>query len=104
MQSFQWYDWVRLGTIVFASIAIVRIYLRSKRRSKQYTEYLRTFVWVLMGALVALVENAVERILRNSDLSFMTGFSFVVAVYAFTALMKDEGFLKEDALNKRNTT
>lgn len=96
MESFQWYDWMRTATAIFTCIALWRIYRRARSRWSDYTPYLRKQVWVLCGALFALVENAVERILRDSDVSFMTGVSFVIALYAFTTMLEPEEFLKKD--------
>lgn len=96
MSELQWYDWVRMVTIVLCAVSLIRIGLRAPKRWQSYTGYTQELMWVLAASLFFIITNALERIIDDNGVH--TGFfvSFLISAYAFTTTMRKDNIFKEE--------
>lgn len=96
MDSLQWYDWVRLVTVLLCVFSLIRIAVGAPKLWGHYTSYTQELLWVLVGSLIFIIVNAFERIVDGNGVHVGFFASFVISAYAFTTTMRKDKLFKEE--------
>lgn len=96
MSNLQWFDFLRIGTIVFALIALYMSAKRAHRDWDDFTNRLRELWWAMNALLLLLIEGNAEQIIQNSNWGPRTLLGFMVALACVRAQFRKEGYTKAD--------
>lgn len=96
MDKLQWFDYLRMGTVVLALLCVYVSVHRAYHHWGEYTDRLRGLWWALNSLLLLMVEGSIEQILQDVQWGARTLLGFIVALGCFVSIRKDEGYTKTD--------
>lgn len=90
MHDIQWYDYLRLITVVLSSLAFYRLAIIAFRHRETYTSRLIDFLWLIFASLFLVTVAGVEAIIQNSPWGYRTLLNFLVAAIGLRATRSSE--------------
>lgn len=93
MSNLQWYDGIRIITML---LALASLYLSARRARKHwnvYTKRLKELWWAFQMLLILVVEGTLEAIIADIPGGPRTILSFIVCFVAFRATLRDEYYI-----------
>lgn len=94
MNHIQWYDYLRMLTMLLALVSMYRLSFRAVRMWHDYTSRLKDLWWAMNALLLLLVEGSLEQIILDTTWGPRTLLSFFVTCITFRAVLRNEGFIK----------
>jgi hypothetical protein len=95
----EWYDILRVFTVVFATASL---YISARRAWKQwnnYTQRLQELVWAVQAFLVLMIEGSIEGIVADVPGGPRTILSVLISAAFLRAISRDEGYLNSESEN-----
>lgn len=96
LDSLQWYDQVRLMTVLIATGAIVRSCQYAWGNWPYYTRRLKDLWFVLNVLMLFMIEGNLEQIFLDVGFGFRVPAGLILAVLALRAQLREEGYIKDD--------
>lgn len=85
MDTVQWYDWIRIATVILAVSAMWRLGRSIVKNHQSYSTRLKDFLFVINIALFTQAVGGLESVLLDAPLRYTTVLSFALVVVAFRA-------------------
>jgi hypothetical protein len=95
MHHLQWYDYLRMATMLLSLGSLYLLGRRAKDNWSRYTTRLRELSWALQAFLLLQIEGSLEQIVQDIGWGPRTLLSFLIALGCFRACTRNEGYLKD---------
>jgi len=96
MSNLQWYDYLRMLTMLMTLISLYVSGHHAIRQWDKYTNRLKSLWWAFNAFLLLMFEGSLEQILQNATWGPRTLLSFIVSGVALRAILQGDGFLKDE--------
>lgn len=99
MGNLEWYDILRVFTVVFCTASLYISAKRAWRGWQNYTQRLQELVWAVQAFLILMIEGSIEQMYLDAPGGPRTILSVFVAAAFLRAISRDEGYLKSEKEN-----
>jgi len=96
METLQWYDYVRMLTVLLAFLALYVSGLRAHRLWSSYTRRLRELWWAFNALLLLIIEGSIEQIILDIPLGPRVILACIISAASLRAVHRNEGFIKTE--------
>lgn len=95
MDSFQWYDGVRVLTAIITVVAFYRLGHLVNEFWKEYSTRIKEFVWLIFASLFLTFEGALESVLADTGWAWRIPVQLLIACAAYWATRHSDYRIKD---------
>jgi hypothetical protein len=87
VDSLQWYDYMRLCSVIITIIAAFLFLRRARSRWDQYTHRDKDLLWAFTALLFLMSSGTLEVVMRDAPMRFTTPLSFIISLVCLRAAL-----------------